>query len=108
MDIVYASLKRRRPEAEPGGVGEVAEALDALWAHATPEDGLQHASGRAEDDRVDLLLYFLTRDPAHPDARSAVGRVEDLLHRAYQNSPLLSLRYLPVRTPDALSPDCSS
>ncbi|MER5642657.1 hypothetical protein ABT095_37690 [Kitasatospora sp. NPDC002227] len=95
MDVVYASLRRRRPE--PARVGEVAEVVGALWAHALPADGLEHASARSEDDRIDLLLYLLTRTPTPPHlaAPDAVQRADALLARCHQASPRLHQRYLP-------------
>lgn len=94
MDIVYTSLNRRsRVPADP--TSEVAEVLGALWAHTTREDGLEHASGRAEKDRVDLLVYLLTLDPTAPGFRSATCRINALLHRCHAASPLMRHRYLP-------------
>ncbi|MFE6520887.1 hypothetical protein [Streptomyces sp. NPDC057794] len=99
MDIVYTSLnRRRRVAADP--TSEVAEVLDALWAHTTREDGLEHASGRAEKDRVDLLVYLLSLDPTAPGFRSATCRINALLHRCHVASPLMRHRYLP---PDVLA-----
>ncbi len=92
MDVVYTSLERR-PAVGPAPVGEVAEAVDALWAHTTPDDGLEHASGRVEPDRIDLLLYLLSATP--PAASDAVRRAAELLARSHRNSPLLHHRYLP-------------
>ncbi|MFE2968871.1 hypothetical protein ACFXKC_35370 [Streptomyces sp. NPDC059340] len=94
MDIVYTSLNRRsRVLADP--TSEVSEVLGALWAHTTLEDGLQHASGHAQRDRVDLLVYLLTRDPTAPGFRSATYRTASLLHRCHAASPLMQRRYLP-------------
>jgi hypothetical protein len=95
MDIVYASLFRRSAAGEPPP-GETAEVLGALWAHATPDDGLEHASCRAEHDRIDLLIYLLTR-PTDPDDPCPLHRAEALLRRSHQASPLLRSRYLPPR-----------
>ncbi|MFJ8038907.1 hypothetical protein ACIRBX_00145 [Kitasatospora sp. NPDC096147] len=96
MDIVYASLYRRQPGLVPPG--EKAEVLAALWAHAQPADGLQHASARCEDDRVDLLLYLLAR-PADTDPCPAVAQTRTLIARVHQASPLLSRRFLPPHPP---------
>ncbi|MGF1428610.1 hypothetical protein [Kitasatospora sp. LaBMicrA B282] len=96
MDIVYVSLFRRRPD-EPVPPGEVAEVIGALWAHSTSDDGLQHASGRSEAERIDLLLYLLTHTedtPGTPTA-TALHRVDELLARSQQASPVLGRRYLP-------------
>jgi hypothetical protein len=93
MDIVYASLVRRLAAGEPL-LGESAEVLGALWAHALPDDGLEHASCRVEPDRVDLLLYLLTRPPQTPGRRNALERAEALLGRSHEASPLLRIRYL--------------
>ncbi|KOU32002.1 hypothetical protein ADK52_02240 [Streptomyces sp. WM6372] len=93
MDCVYTSL-RRRPEAPPAVAHEVAEVLGILWAHTTPEDGLEHISGSLESDRVDLLLYFLSPDPASPAAHGPLHRAAALLARGHQASPTLQRRYL--------------
>ncbi|MEZ0070521.1 hypothetical protein ABIA32_006574 [Streptacidiphilus sp. MAP12-20] len=94
MDIVYASLTRRQQAGDgPAPVAEVGEVVDVLWAHAGPEDHLEHAGGRIEADRVDLLLFFLPPDSASAD--SAEQRAAALLHRAHHASPLLQRRYLP-------------
>ncbi|MFJ9250771.1 hypothetical protein [Streptomyces sp. NPDC101776] len=98
MDIVYTSLNRRsRVFADPAS--EVSEVLDALWAHTTLEDGLEHASGRAERDRVDLLMYVLTLDLTAPGSRSATCRINALLHRCHAASPRMQHRYLPPDVP---------
>ncbi|MFG2236599.1 hypothetical protein ACGFNX_42600 [Streptomyces sp. NPDC048723] len=94
MDCVYTSL-RRRPEVPPTWAGEVAEVLGILWAHTTPEDGLEHISGSLESDRVDLLLYFLSPDPTSPAAHGPLHRAAALLARGHQRSPTLHRRYLP-------------
>jgi len=94
MDIVYTSLSRR-PAAGLPSPGEAAEVLGALWAHAIRDDGLEHASCRAQSDRVDLLLYLLTRPAGASDARSPLHRAEALLNRSCLASPLLRNRYLP-------------
>ncbi|MFD5141786.1 hypothetical protein [Streptomyces sp. NPDC058401] len=101
MDIVYASL-RRRTRAPDDTTSEMSEALGTLWAHATPGDGLEHASGRSEQDRVDLLMYLLTHDCAAPGSRSAVHRASSLLHRCHAASALMQRRYLPPDEPMGL------
>ncbi len=94
MDIIHTSLPRR-PTAGLPPPGEAAEVLDALWAHAIPDDGLEHASCRAQSDRVDLLLYLLTRPVSVSDAHTPHYRAEALLTRSCLASPLLRSRYLP-------------
>ncbi|MFE5585324.1 hypothetical protein [Kitasatospora sp. NPDC056531] len=98
MDIVHASLKRRQPGAT-AEASEAAEAVDALWAHAEPADGLQHASAQPASDRIDLLLYLLSRDPS--DRPDAVGRAHSLISRCHRTSPLLHRSYLPPEPPEA-------
>ncbi|PWI44998.1 hypothetical protein [Streptomyces sp. ICBB 8177] len=98
MDIVYTSLNRRN-QVFVDPTSEVSEVLGALWAHTTLEDGLEHASGRAETDRVHLLMYLLTLDPAAPGFRSATCRISALLHRCHAASPLMQHRYLPPDVP---------
>lgn len=104
MDIVYASLKRRRP-GPPAGAVAAAEAVDALWAHAGPADGLQHASAQPADDRIDFLLYLLSRDPSEPSGRldpaDAVCRAHSLIARTHRTSPMLLRYYLPPEPPEA-------
>ncbi|MFE3878040.1 hypothetical protein ACFXPX_27035 [Kitasatospora sp. NPDC059146] len=105
MDIVYASLKRRQPAAVAGATGaaEAAEAVDALWAHAEPADGLQHASAQPADDRIDLLLYLLSRGPSDPPGQldPAAVRAYGLIARSHRTSPTLLQRYLPPEPPRA-------
>ncbi|WP_329447815.1 hypothetical protein OG906_33730 [Streptomyces sp. NBC_01426] len=91
MEIVYASLTRRHPGATLHG-SEAAEAVDALWAHAQPGDGLQHASARLERDRIDFLLYLLTLDT--PTAPGPLCRAHILITRSQKNSLGLRRRYL--------------
>ncbi|MEV0193154.1 hypothetical protein AB0I39_32065 [Kitasatospora purpeofusca] len=92
MDIVYASLRRRQPGLAPPG--EKAEVLAALWAHAQPADGLQHAIARCEDDRVDLLGR-----PADTVPCPAAAQTRTLIARVHQASPLLTRRFLPPHPP---------
>lgn len=101
MEIVYASLTRRQP-GEASYESEAAEVVDALWAHALPGDGLQHASARPERDRIDLLLYLMTLDA--PAAPAALCRAHALIGRSRQNSPGLRRRYLPLPPPEVPSP----
>ncbi|MFC1421087.1 hypothetical protein [Streptacidiphilus cavernicola] len=94
MDIVHLSLERR-PATDPTPAGEVADAVDVLWAHAGPDDGLEHASGRAAPDRLDLLLYLRTgRAAAHHGGPSAEYRAAQLIARCYRASHHLQGRYL--------------
>ncbi len=100
--MVYISLDRRiAPELDPGG--EVSEAVDALWAHATAADGLEHASGHAGSDRLDLLLYLLTPEvgtAALPvAAQCGTWRAAALLARCHRASPSWHRRYLPPTGP---------
>lgn len=94
MDIVYTSL-RRRPATPSQPAGEVAEVLGILWAHATPEDGLEHITASLNDDRVDLLMYLLPSDPTTPTAHRPLHRAAALLDRSHRASPVLHRRYLP-------------
>ena len=98
MDIVYTSL-HRRPAVDADPVVEVAEAVDALWAHTVPGDGLEHASALPTPERLDLLLYLLTPDPAHSRVPDPVQRAASLLARCYRSSPALNHRYLPPPVP---------
>ncbi|MDH6108945.1 hypothetical protein P3T36_007553 [Kitasatospora sp. MAP12-15] len=100
MDIVYASLMRRQAADDRPHGAEVGEVVDVLWAHAAPEDRLEHAGGGIEPNRVDLLLFFLPCDGADKDG-SAERRAAALLHRSHQGSPLMQRRYLPPVEPVA-------
>ncbi|MER5640872.1 hypothetical protein ABT095_28480 [Kitasatospora sp. NPDC002227] len=92
MDIVYLSLEHR-PGATRAVGTEAAQVLDTLWAHATAEDGLEHASARTEPGRLDLLLFLLPSEA--PDTPDATHRAAALLTRCHRNSRALKLRYLP-------------
>jgi hypothetical protein len=98
MDIVYTALQRRLT-SDPIPPGEVAEVIDALWAHSAPEDGLEHASGRAGADRIDLMLYLLGPDPSRPAGPGAAHRAAALLTRCHQASPVLRRHYLAPAPP---------
>ncbi|WP_035838633.1 hypothetical protein [Kitasatospora azatica] len=93
MDLVYASLMRRSP-AGALRVGEAAEVVGALWAHATPGDGLEHACARSEFDRIDLLIFLLAQGPEAPAECSATQRVDVLLARCHRASPLLHRHFV--------------
>ncbi|MER5867545.1 hypothetical protein [Kitasatospora sp. NPDC002040] len=92
MDIVYTALTRRHTRTDRGDRAEVGEVVEVLWAHAEPVDRLEHAGGRAEPDRIDLLLFLL---PDGDAGTSAEHRAAELLRRAHRASPLLRDRYLP-------------
>lgn len=101
MDIVYASLKHRRSGTATEHA-EAAEAVDALWAHTEPGDGLQHVSAQPASDRVDFLLYFLSRDPsAEPGVTTRAHR---LISRSHKASLLLRQAFLPPEPPAAPEP----
>jgi hypothetical protein len=88
LDIVYASFERD-PAAPPAEPGEACEVLDVLWAHARPEDQLEHASARPGPYRLDLLLFLRPCSAPGPVHRAAA-----LLRRCHGASPLLQRRYL--------------
>ncbi|AUY48327.1 hypothetical protein [Streptomyces sp. CB01881] len=94
----------RQPETPTprcgGGVERGGRGVDALWAHAEPADGLQHASAQPTYDWIDLLVYLLSRDPS--DQPDAVGRAQSLISRSYRTSPLLRRCYLPPEPPEAV------
>ncbi|MEV7117440.1 hypothetical protein [Kitasatospora griseola] len=90
MDIVHVGLRRREPG--PASPDEANETVGILWAHALPGDALQHITARSDTDRLDLLIYLRTRDPA--DARPpAVDAAHTLIRRGHQASPVLARRY---------------
>ncbi|MFJ8435868.1 hypothetical protein ACIQ9P_31655 [Kitasatospora sp. NPDC094019] len=92
VDVVRTSLNHC-PGTTPGPATEAAEALDNLWAHTVPEDGLEHASARTGRGRLDLLLLLLP--PEGPVAPDTTDRAAALVARSHRNSPVLTLRYLP-------------
>ncbi len=98
MDIVYTSLERH-PTADRATAAEAAEAVDALWAHAVPADGVEHITATAGPQRLDLLLYLLTTDPTRSDTASASASASErcaaFLSRSHHASPLLRHRYQP-------------
>ena len=98
MDIIHASLERR-PTAAPPPADEVAEVVDALWAHAVTEDGLEFAGGKARLERLDLLLFLLPPSPDNPADGASVLRVAQLLIRCHRASPAVRHRYLPPAPP---------
>jgi hypothetical protein len=75
VHLVHAALIRRDGAAvDPA---EAARAVDALWAHAGPEDRLEHIRARPGDDgRVELILFFRSQDGADPahSAAELIGR----------------------------------
>ncbi|MFI2609532.1 hypothetical protein [Kitasatospora sp. NPDC018619] len=76
------------PEAAaPSGEAEAAEVQAALWAHAGPDDGLEHVRARAVPDGVGLVLYVRAADET-----AARTRAQGLLARA-------------LTAPDRLPPD---
>ncbi|MFB8243288.1 hypothetical protein ACFC58_42815 [Kitasatospora purpeofusca] len=97
MDIVYVSLQRRDRGAVPPT--EASEVVGILWAHARPGDALQHVTARSQDDRVDLLLYLLTRRGADGPS-DPVASAHTLISRGHRASPLLSGRYHPPASPN--------
>lgn len=40
-----------------------AEMVDILWAHALPEDGLEHIAQHIDDDTVDIALFVKSDTP---------------------------------------------
>ncbi|WP_034087708.1 hypothetical protein [Streptacidiphilus albus] len=108
MDIVYTSLDRNRGARAADGPTEGAEIVDVLWAHAVPEDRLEHASGRAGPDRIDLLLFLRTPETPDQDPDGAQRRAAALLHRCHLASPLLRHRYLPPAPPAPPAPSAPS
>ncbi|WP_030463927.1 hypothetical protein [Kitasatospora sp. NRRL B-11411] len=93
MDVVHTGLERRRT-APVAAATEEAEAVDALWAHADPGDGLEHITARSCADRIDFLLFYLSRTPGRPS--DAADRAHLLITAAHRASPLLRQRYLPL------------
>lgn len=67
---------------------------DALWAHATPDTGLEHIRARPGPRGIDLVL-FLSHDIPDPDpTRYATGFVD----LAVEKSPVLRRWQQPIPT----------
>ncbi|MFK0192822.1 hypothetical protein [Kitasatospora sp. NPDC090308] len=113
MDVVYASLHRKDTAGRPRD-GEAEEIQAVLWAHARPTDAVQHITVRCESERVDLLLYLLTRPttdaapatghpaaPAEATAKDSLAVAHSLITRSHRASPMLQRRYQPPTPPTA-------
>ncbi|MFF5254112.1 hypothetical protein ACFY4K_18985 [Streptomyces leeuwenhoekii] len=75
MRVVLASLTTvsevpRRSET-------LAVVTDLLWAHARPEDGLEHVKPRPTDHGIDLYLFVRAADDL-----PAIAQMRPLLDRA--------------------------
>ncbi|WP_306328437.1 hypothetical protein [Streptomyces venezuelae] len=75
MRVVLASLTTT--SAGTRAAGTPALVSDLLWAHARPEDGLEHVTARATRSGIDLYL-FVRAEADGP----AVDRMRPLLERA--------------------------
>ncbi|MET9951466.1 hypothetical protein ABZ135_07935 [Streptomyces sp. NPDC006339] len=75
MRVVLASLTRA--SGSPHRAETLAVVTDLLWAHALPEDGLEHVKPRSTDCGIDLYL-FVRADGDDP----AVAQMRPLLDRA--------------------------
>jgi hypothetical protein len=92
MYVVYASLMRKG--TAPQRPGEAAALLDALWAHALEDDGMEHIRIRAGPERIDIIMFM----------NSASERIAEqcafhFLGRAHTFSHLISRNYT-VRFPE--------
>ena len=80
MHLVRAVLVRKDPlECDER---DVASLVDALWAHCTDRDALEHVHGRSSRTGVDLVLFFRELPDTNPRIAAA-----DLLDRLYRGSP---------------------
>ncbi|MEV7026221.1 hypothetical protein [Kitasatospora sp. NPDC093558] len=71
---VHLTLRRDDDAAAPTDAD--AETLhDALWAHATPDTGLEHVRARAVRQGISVVLYLRARTA--PEARQQALRVLD-------------------------------
>ncbi|MFD8639595.1 hypothetical protein ACFV14_04715 [Streptomyces zaomyceticus] len=75
MRVVLASLTATSDG--PFRTGTSALVADLLWAHARPEDGLEHVKPRATASGIDLYL-FVSAEGDGP----AVAQMRPLLERA--------------------------
>ena len=55
--------------------------IDILWAHACPEDGLEHIARHVNDDTVDITL-FVKADALESACRAAIRICRSALHVA--------------------------
>jgi hypothetical protein len=55
--------------------------IDILWAHARPEDGLEHIAHHVKNDRVDITL-FVKSDARESACRAAIRVCRSALHAA--------------------------
>jgi hypothetical protein len=85
MHLVRAVLTRRS-SAPPSADGR--ELVDILWAHALPEDGLEHARCRLGPDRADLALFIRETEHSSPVQQAAA-----LLGRCHSASAVLTATY---------------
>ncbi|MEU6620217.1 hypothetical protein ABZ926_05455 [Streptomyces litmocidini] len=75
MRVVLASLTTT--SEGPRRAESLAVVTDLLWAHARPEDGLEHVKPRATASGIDLYLFVRAEDDG-----PAVARMRPLLDRA--------------------------
>ncbi|MEU4061137.1 hypothetical protein AB0F25_01685 [Streptomyces wedmorensis] len=75
MRVVLASLTTTSAGTRDAGTPAVV--TDLLWAHARPEDGLEHVTPRATGSGIDLYL-FVRAEADGP----AVTQMRPLLERA--------------------------
>ncbi|NUS55377.1 MAG: hypothetical protein HOV66_11045 [Streptomycetaceae bacterium] len=83
---MHVVVLRLEPDAGSPPV-EPATVLDALWASATPEHGVEHMLARRDPDSggtIDLVVFH--RSGAVSDPEFAL----DLCRRAFTASPLLA------------------
>ena len=55
--------------------------IDILWAHARPEDGLEHIAQHINDDTVDIT-FFVKSDAPDGAYRAAIRICRSTLHAA--------------------------
>ena len=79
MHLVRAILVRKDPSA--CDEHDVARLIDALWAHCTDQDALEHVHGRSSRAGVDLVLFFRESPGTNPQRAAA-----ELIDRVYRGS----------------------
>ncbi|MFJ5830106.1 hypothetical protein [Streptomyces sp. NPDC093089] len=75
MRVVLASLTTTSTGIRAAGTSAVV--TDLLWAHARPEDGLEHVTPRATCSGIDLYLFVRAKADG-----PAVTQMRPLLERA--------------------------
>lgn len=86
MHVVQLKLSRK--SAATVSSSDADELLDALWAHSTEDDALEHVRLRADSEGIELVLFLREGPCGEPLPRSTV-----IVRRALHASERLSAKY---------------